>query len=718
MLCRCMQGIPSACSSTCLCFDMQELCTVVESAAELLSQLCDRALRAQPAMGPGSRTALLSAGQRFRRQAAAAIAGAQGCPDWAGLLYRYYWHKLRELSRAAEAQQEAEEEGGMASGDGTDMDVPAMPPGWAQQLQDVAAFMRRLGLEAVSEAAYAAVVCRHLRDRLVSHAARAFDQRMLEPALRYSASTPVAFLRLVLPEGRASEAALEHWGQQLRYYVYETVGTLRIGDMFDIVVDYPDSLPAIEDIRDCLQNTNLHRKFVAVFRKALQDRLLHPGAATSDIIQQYVSAIKALAHIDPAGAILGAVGGPIRAYLRQRRDTIRCVVTMLTADEEDAAAASLHAELGNAEAAPEDCDSDFEGGEADVAAIREAERWEPDPVDADPSRTPSAAQAGDVISRLVGIYGSKELFISEYRSMLADRLLAKSDYDCDRELRTLELLKVRFGEGNLHNAEVMLKDLADSKRINANVKSVPNTATPLRRRRSLVDIDGLSATIVSQLFWPQLPTEEFTLPPAVSAMLATYGAKYRSLKAPRKLQWKPSLGSVQLDLTIGDQTLEFNVSPFHASVLMHFQTRPEWPAAELAEQMGVEPDVLRRKVVFWINQGVLSESRAPGQALPVYRRNEQLQTGPALGGDQQEGMELEEGGADQEHQEMAAYEPFIMGMLTNFDALPLDRVHNMLKMFVSDPPYDKSLDQLGAYMARLVAEEKLSLEGGQYRKRG
>lgn len=175
-----------------------------------------------------------------------------------------------------------------------------------------------------------------------------------------------------------------------------------------------------------------------------------------------MSAIKALAHIDPAGAILGAVGGPIRAYLRQRRDTIRCVVTMLTADEEDAAAASLHAELGNAEAAPEvgwhgglghcrrgpgppfgegtwgghwrwpalpklvqpearqdrqllatdkrlaprwpqagtsalrstpchghparrshplpqDHDSDFEGGEADAAALREAERWEPDP---------------------------------------------------------------------------------------------------------------------------------------------------------------------------------------------------------------------------------------------------------------------------------------------------------------------------------------------------
>lgn len=37
------------------------------------------------------------------------------------------------------------------------------------------------------------------------------------------------------------------------------------------------SLPAVEDIRDCLQNTSLHRRFVAAFRKSLTDRLLRPG---------------------------------------------------------------------------------------------------------------------------------------------------------------------------------------------------------------------------------------------------------------------------------------------------------------------------------------------------------------------------------------------------------------------------------------------------------
>ncbi len=39
------------------------------------------------------------------------------------------------------------------------------------------------------------------------------------------------------------------------------------------------------------------------------------------------------------------------------------------------------------------------------------------------------------------------------RSLLADKLLAKTDYDCDREIHTLELLKLRFGDANLHNCE-------------------------------------------------------------------------------------------------------------------------------------------------------------------------------------------------------------------------------------------------------------------------
>lgn len=47
--------------------------------------------------------------------------------------------------------------------------------------------------------------------------------------------------------------------------------------MFDIVVDYPDSRPAVQDVKDCLAHTNLHRKFVAGFKQAIRERLLHAG---------------------------------------------------------------------------------------------------------------------------------------------------------------------------------------------------------------------------------------------------------------------------------------------------------------------------------------------------------------------------------------------------------------------------------------------------------
>ena len=36
-----------------------------------------------------------------------------------------------------------------------------------------------------------------------------------------------------------------------------------------------------------------------------------------------------------------------------------------------------------------------------------------------------------------------------------DRLLSKQGYDCSREIRVLELLKLRFGEAPLHSCEVL-----------------------------------------------------------------------------------------------------------------------------------------------------------------------------------------------------------------------------------------------------------------------
>lgn len=67
--------------------------------------------------------------------------------------------------------------------------------------------------------------------------------------------------------------------------------------------------------------------------------------------------------------------------------------------------------------------------------------WEPDPVEADPLKGSRNRRKVDILGMIVGIIGSKDQLVNEYRVMLAEKLLNKSDYDIDSEIRTLELLK-------------------------------------------------------------------------------------------------------------------------------------------------------------------------------------------------------------------------------------------------------------------------------------
>ena len=52
------------------------------------------------------------------------------------------------------------------------------------------------------------------------------------------------------------------------------------------------------------------------FSVRFETRLLHPGAETTDILTQYVSAIRALRVLDSSGVILENVCEPVKAYLR------------------------------------------------------------------------------------------------------------------------------------------------------------------------------------------------------------------------------------------------------------------------------------------------------------------------------------------------------------------------------------------------------------------
>ncbi|KAL5721544.1 anaphase-promoting complex subunit 2 [Ranunculus cassubicifolius] len=590
--------------------------------------------------------------------------------------------------------------------------------------------LRSLGFTSMTEDAYASSIFLLLKTKVHDLAGDDYRSSVLESIKGWIQAVPLQFLYALLaylgdsvsydspssglksplashpssfyPGDDIPSEGLVRWQLRLEYFAYETLQDLRIAKLFEIIVDYPDSSPAIDDLKQCLKYTGQHSKLVESFISSLRYRLLTAGASTNDILHQYVSTIKALRIIDPTGVFLEAVGEPIRDYLKGRKDTIKCIVTMLT----DGPGRNPNGPGSTGDSLLED--------------------WEPDPVEADPLKGSRNRRKIDILGMIVGIIGSKDQLVNEYRVMLAEKLLNKSDYDIDSEIRTLELLKIHFGESSMQKCEIMLNDLINSKRINSNIKA--SIALPSPKGAGLdetgVSLDLLDATIISQNFWPPVQDESINIPESVDQLLSDYAKRFNQIKTPRKLLWKKNLGTVKLELQFGERAAQFTVAPVNAAIIMHFQDQTSWTSKELAAAIGVSMDTLNRRINFWISKGVIAEAVGADSDNPIFTLVDSMVDSNNKNGVNNtscEDLTADEEGetsvASLEEQllaEMTVYEKYIMGMLTNFGSMSLERIHNTLKMFCAEPAYDKSLQQLQSFLSGLLSEEKLEFREGMY----
>ncbi|EDL08226.1 anaphase promoting complex subunit 2 [Mus musculus] len=496
---------------------------------------------------------------------------------------------------------------------------------------------------------------------------------------------------------------LRRWRCHVQRFFYRIYATLRIEELFSIIRDFPDSRPAIEDLKYCLERTDQRQQLLVSLKVALETRLLHPGVNTCDIITLYISAIKALRVLDPSMVILEVACEPIRRYLRTREDTVRQIVAGLTGDSDGTG--DLAVELSKTDPA---C---LETGQDSEDDSGEPEDWVPDPVDADPVKSSSKRRSSDIISLLVSIYGSKDLFINEYRSLLADRLLHQFSFSPEREIRNVELLKLRFGEAPMHFCEVMLKDMADSRRINANIRE-EDEKRPVEEQPPF----GVYAVILSSEFWPPFKDEKLEVPEDIRAALDVYCKKYEKLKAMRTLSWKHTLGLVTMDVELADRTLSVAVTPVQAVVLLYFQNQASWTLEELSKVVKMPVALLRRRMSVWLQQGVLREE-PPGTFSVIEEERPQDRDNMVLIDSDDESDSGMASQADQKEEELLLFWAYIQAMLTNLESLSLERIYSMLRMFVMTGPALAEIDlqELQGYLQKKVRDQQLIYSAGVYR---
>ena len=541
------------------------------------------------------------------------------------------------------------------------------------------------------------------------------------------------------------------------------LGALRVDELFDIIVDWDETKSGIDDLKHYITNPATRTYLTSNFNNVLSTRLLHPGASTVEILQLYISIIRAFRRLDPKGVLLDRVARTIRRYLRDRDDTVKVIITGLLSDAVDASGDPLASDPETlTELARELSGNDLDSSKDDDGELDwDNLEWMPDPIDAAPDYRKS--KNTDVIGSLISLFETKDVFVKELQTTLADRLLRnKSDFD--QETSLLEHLKIRFGDSALQACEVMLRDVTDSRKVDNIIRQdqglqlqldQPNTGPAAPTDSS--SGQALHAKILSRLFWPTLPSQSYKIPAPVQAQQTLYEKGFTTLKQSRKLTWLDSLGQVEVELDLADRVFQDEVLPWQATVIYAFQTDDStdkegptpsisdrqssgggggitWTIDTLAQELAMSPILVRSACIFWASKRILLQSATDPDTYSV------LETLPATDPLQPSSSSTPQNlaaaqpaqasaataaaatasavaeAAEVERQsKMALYAQFVVSMLTNQGAMPLPRIAMMLGIVVPGG-FPFSNEELREFLGGMCRERVLEVgHGGVYR---
>lgn len=501
-------------------------------------------------------------------------------------------HGRELLSRDANSEGEAgDEEGGAATH--RPVTQPSMDP--------VLRCLHRLTLSQSREVKllWRSVLEDRIRDKL-RDLSDDFSTHFLHEQVLWLRRCVFPFVAMVLSEesGTSSgttevshdanaEAEQAVWCAEMRTRLLRSYARRRLSSFWEILSDYPDSVPALEDLHYCMQSNpegGLKAELTQTVRHLLASRLHRAGTRTEDILAILINTIHAFSILFPRNeqnSVLFTVIADTLDHLRKRKD---CVTAIVQAVMQPGGPMNAHAPpptQTSAVASPplyEDGHSGGGGGDAldfldhphdGMSGGRDGEEV---------CRT-TARDRPDVLRVLLTSIHRRAL-VDEYQHVLAEQLLQKPmhDFDTTPEEEVLERLKQVFGETVLDKCAVMVRDMQMSRRLTHQLRE---QGRPRGGEAAAAAMQPASVSVLSMTTWPALarcaavPASDTavgarsggggggagspqTAPlryrphPSLQSAMEAMAAAYKRLKANQRLSWLPSLGRVELELTQQD----------------------------------------------------------------------------------------------------------------------------------------------------------------------
>ncbi|KAF1799750.1 hypothetical protein FB192DRAFT_1308358 [Mucor lusitanicus] len=387
------------------------------------------------------------------------------------------------------------------------------------------------------------------------------------------------------------------------HVLYEVIYQTKIPEIFDIVLNYPDTECIIKDLHIIATKRGLLEDLKDSIMREIQTRLLHQGASAVDILQYYIDCIRSVSVIDPSCDIMESIIELIEHYLKTFRKDVTAGVVHLIRNAHEY--------------------SNLQVEDADIYVFKKSElNNEELPLDAVVIKEDRPAQlrrlqqkSKDSIAMLISVCSSLKDFIKGYSDKLGHVLLSTNNYDTTEEIQRLELLKRNFPPDTFLRCDIMLQDVTDSRRLDTSVH-LNHGINP-----------NLHAIIVSRKYWPGGNDEDedddldddsnmedgnnasIKMWPGQQESLEEYDQEFRKIKKSRKLKFLPTKGSVRLNLEFESRTFTVDVSPEAATILSLFEGKGQaYTRNDIATKTKIDKAVVVECLELWLKKEVLKLS--------------------------------------------------------------------------------------------------------------
>lgn len=115
----------------------------------------------------------------------------------------------------------------------------------------------QLSLMDFAESVFTEILFQQIEFKIKTLCLGNFQEKYLVSILKWLDQMVFPWLnRIICNSESESNQSFSSWRNRIEFFTFKEFGKLRIKELFDIIIDFPDSTAAVEDLRDCLGKTN------------------------------------------------------------------------------------------------------------------------------------------------------------------------------------------------------------------------------------------------------------------------------------------------------------------------------------------------------------------------------------------------------------------------------------------------------------------------------